>query len=322
MLFESGCVVRVMPIVNVVIESPEQWKALRAPNVGCSEIAALFGIHEFITGYALAARKLGKLSDTIDNDVLKRGLLLEPVARQLLAEEKQDWEQVAAGSYYYVPELRFGASPDLFVRDPWRGIGIVQIKTVAPQICASKWHNPDTSVIEPPLWVALQAMCEQYLTGADFAVVAALVIGYGLSLEVVEVPYIQPVIQQALDNLVEFWRRVDAGKLPAPDFAADRGNLARVLRQDDGSEIDLTSDGEMPAIAAQMAAAQQAKHLASATIDNCQAKILHKMGTAQRATYAGGVITAKTVNRKGFVMPPTSYRKISFKLDRDMREGA
>lgn len=301
-----------MTIITVPIVNPEQWRELRSGNVGCSEVAALFGIHEFITGYALAARKLGRLADTVDNDVLKRGRLLEPVARQLLAEEYQDWDQIPADSYYYDPDIRFGATPDLFVRCD-RGIGVVQIKTVAPQIFASKWHNADTHAVEPPLWVALQAMCEQHLTGADFAVVAALVIGYGLTLEVVEVPYIPLVIEQARARVNAFWELVDRGELPEPDFAADRGNLSRVLRQDDGSELDLTDDNELPTIANELANAQQAKHLAEGSIEHCQARILHKIGTAQRAIFAGGVITAKTVHRKEYFAKASSYRRLTVK---------
>jgi hypothetical protein len=309
-----------MPIISVPITDPAQWQQLRKPNVGCSEVAALFGIHEFITGYALAARKLGKLDDTVDSAVLKRGRLLEPVARQLLQEQEQEWEQIAAGSYWYDPDLRFGATPDLFVRNE-RGIGVVQIKTVAPQVFAGKWHN-DAGVIEPPLWVALQAMCEQYLTGADCAYVAALVIGYGLSLEVVPVPYLPSVIDSVRSKVAAFWQMVDRGELPDPNYGADRANLAQVLRQDDGTEIDLRQDNEISGIVAQLTAARHAKKLAEDQIDHCQAAILHKIGAAVRAIFSGGVITAKTVNRKEYVAKASVYRPIRIKSDREMEEAA
>ena len=234
-----------MPIITVPITDPAQWRELRAPNVGCSEVAALFGIHEFITGYALAARKLGKLADTVDNDVLRRGRIFEPVARQALAEDYQDWTQIAAGSYYYDPDIRFGATPDLFVENE-RGIGVVQIKTVNPQIFADKWHNPDTHAIEPPLWVAMQAMCEQHLTGCQLRFGG----GAGGRLRGVarggrQCRICAPVIEQVRARVQSFWEMIDRGELPEPDFAVDRGNLARVLRQDDGTEIDLRGDNEI-----------------------------------------------------------------------------
>lgn len=298
-------------IITVPITDRAQWLDLRAPNVGCSEIGALFGVHDYLTGYGLAARKLGRIPDTIDNKVLQRGRLLEPVAMQLLAEERQDWDQIAAGSYYYDRDIRFGATPDLFVKTD-RGIGVVQIKTVEASIFAKKWHQADGS-IEPPLWIALQAMCEQHLTAANFAVVVALIIGYGLSLEIIEVPYLAPVVESARARVSAFWEMVDRGELPAPDYGTDRDNLARVLQQDDGTEIDLSRDNELPAICAELATAQQAKHLAENSISKCQARILHKIGTAQRAKYARGIITAKTVHRKEYTAKASSYRQVRVK---------
>lgn len=304
-----------MPIITVPITSTAQWHDLRAPNVGCSEVGALFGVHDYLTAYGLAARKLGRLPDTVDNEVLKRGRYLEPVARQVLAEQNQGWEQIAAGSYYYDPEVRFGATPDLFVKTD-RGIGNVQIKTVEAGVFARKWHNADSHEVEPPLWVAMQAMGEQHLTGTNFAVVAALVIGFGLSLEVIEVPYLAPVVESMRARVRTFWQMVDKGQLPAPDYEADGQNLARLLRQDDGSELDLTSDNELPDIAAELATAKEAKHLAEGTIERCNARILHKIGPAQRATFAhGGLITAKTVHRKEYVAKATSYRKLNVKYE-------
>ena len=301
------------------IENRAQWLELRAPNVGCSEIGALFGIHDYLTAYGLAARKLGKITDQSDNAVLQRGRLLEPVARQLLAEEKQDWKQIAADSYYCDRDIRFGATPDLFVKTD-RGIGVVQIKTVEAGVFNRKWRKDGSTETEPPLWIALQAMCEQHLTNANFAVVAALVIGFGLSLEVVEVPYLAPVVETARAKVSAFWEMVDRGELPAPDYEADRGNLSRVLRQDDGSELDLTGDNEIGAICAELASAQQAKHLAEGSIEQCQARILHKIGSAQRARFAGGIITAKTVHRKEYIAKATSYRRLAVKRDeRDER---
>ena len=88
-------------ITRTEITSPEQWHAMRARNVGCSEIGALFGCHEYLTGYALAARKLGLLDSTVDYAVLRRGRLLEPVARQLIQEENQDWKLIEPGNVLF-----------------------------------------------------------------------------------------------------------------------------------------------------------------------------------------------------------------------------
>jgi predicted phage-related endonuclease len=304
-----------MCIVSAPITSSEQWHEMRRHNVGCSEVGALFGCHDYLTGFALAARKMGLLEDTVDNAVLQRGRLLEPVARQLLAEMRPDWQQIETANYYEDTSIRFGCTPDLFVRDPERGVGVVQIKTVAPQIFARKWHN-DAGAIEPPLWIAIQAMGEQHLTRSDFAYVAALVVGYGLSLELIEVPYLPDVIESARERVFSFWEMVDAGKLPPPDYGQDGAYIAKVFAQDDGSELDLTGDNELPEIIEQFEALKMARQTAQDGIDEAQAKIMARLGAAQSARFAGGVINAKTVQRKAYTVPASSYRRLTVKRER------
>jgi predicted phage-related endonuclease len=309
-----------MPVEAVPITSETQWLEMRRGNVGASEIGALFGVHDYCTAFGLAARKQGKIPDTIDSDVLKRGRMLEPVAMKLLAEDRPDWHQEPAGCYYHDPDIRLGCTPDLFVTaQDGRYHGVVQIKTVAPQIFADKWHNAD-GVLEPPLWIALQAMAEQHLTGADFAVIAVLVVSFGLSLEVIEVPTLPSVIEQMRSKVVSFWELVDAGELPPPDYGTDGKILAQILHDDDGTEIDLSADNELPGIVEMLESMKDARRDAEDKIAQYQAKILHRIGNAERARFAGGMITAKTVNRREYLVPASSYRPLRVKFHRGHNE--
>lgn len=275
----------------------------------------LLGVHEYQTAYGLIARKLGKLSDQIDDAVLRRGRLLEPVAKRLIAEKHPDWQLIEPTAYYSDSALKFGCTPDLFVKNE-RGIGVVQIKTVHPSTFAKKWRN-DAGAIEPPLWIAIQAMSEQHLTMVEFAMVAAMVIDYGLSLELIDVPYIAGVIETVRGKVGLAWEMIEAGELPPPDFGTDRANLAAVYRQDDGTEIDLTGDNELPEIISEFEALKMARETAQAGVKNAEARILDRLGNAQRARFAGGVITFKTQHRKGYVVEPTSFRKLSVKHNRE-----
>jgi predicted phage-related endonuclease len=304
-------------ILSVPITSEAQWLDLRKGNVGGSEIGALFGVHDYLTGYGLAARKLGKLDPTADNTVLKRGRMLEPVAKALLAEDRPEWQQIEPKAYFHDPSIRFGCTPDLFVIDAAGRRGVVQIKTVAPDVFAKRWHAEDGALF-PPLWIVLQAMAEQHLTGADFAFVAVLVVGYGLSLELIEVPTLPSVIEQMESKVRDFWRLVDAGQLPPPDYGVDGELLAQVLRDDDGSEIDLSQENELPAIAAELEAAKIRLKMDEATIDRCKARILDKIGHAKKAKFAGGWISAPTVIRKEYLVKAGAYRRLSVTIDRDV----
>ena len=62
---------------------------------------------------------------------MRRGRLLEPIALQLLQEEKPDWVIAPHPFYYRDGEMRLGASPDALASRPdISGIGVVQLKTV------------------------------------------------------------------------------------------------------------------------------------------------------------------------------------------------
>ena len=309
-----------MAIVSVPITSEAQWLDLRKGNVGGSEIGALFGVHDYLTGYGLAARKLGKLDPTFDNTVLKRGRLLEPVAKALLAEDRPEWQQIEPHAYFHDPDIRMGCTPDLFVKDGDGRMGVVQIKTVAPDIFARKWHAEDGAMV-PPLWIVLQAMAERHLTGASFAYVAALVIGYGLSLELVEVPTLPSVVEQMEERVCKFWQLVDAGQLPPPDYGVDSAVLALVLRDDDGTEIDMSDDNELPEIVDRLEAAKFRAKLDDETIRLCKDKILHKIGHAKKVRYAGGWISAPTIYKPAYVVKAGAHRRLTVKIDRH-DEGA
>jgi predicted phage-related endonuclease len=303
-------------IISTPIQSEQHWHEMRAPNVGCSEVAALLGIHPYLTGYGLAARKLGKIPAQPDNPAMKRGRLLEPIVKQLLSEDRPDWKQIPVSNYYEDSAARWGCTPDLFVQSE-NGIGLIQIKTVTPHEFAHNWHN-EAGAVEPPLWIAVQTMGEQHLTGADWAYVAALVIGHGLQIELVQVPFIPDLINQLRQRIAEFWAIVDAGQLPDPDYGHDRETLAAVLRHDDGTELDLSADNELPDIVDQMEALKMARKTAEDGYKEAQARILHRIGNAKTVRFAGGIIQAPTIHRKEYTttVAANDYRRITVKMDR------
>jgi YqaJ-like viral recombinase domain len=304
-----------MAIINVtMIKDDAQWHELRSHNIGASEVGALFGVHDYVTGYGLAARKLGLMPGASDTSAMQRGRLLEPVAKNLLAEEKPEWEPVEAGRYYCDESIHFGCTPDHFVRDPERGLGVVQIKSVAPAVFARSWHNEDGE-IQPPTWIALQAMAEQHLTSANFAYIAALIVDRGITLELIEVPYLPGVVDNMRDKVKAFWDMVETGELPPPDYGRDLENLNAVLRLDDGNELDLTFDNELPMIAERLKAARESKRMAEEAAERAQAELLHRIGTAQRVRFSGGIINAKTQHRNAYEVKATDFRPVRLKFN-------
>lgn len=308
-----------MSIDVITITSREQWLAARRQDVTASTVGGLLGVSDYVTAYGLWALKSGRIEeDPEDNPAMKRGRLLEPVALQLLAEERPGWAIEAPGVYLRDPAVRLGATPDAYATRPdIAGRGVVQVKTTTETVFRSKWVDPDTRDVVPPLWIVAQAIVEAHLSGAAWACVACLVVGYGLDLHVVDVPIHSGLINRIRAEVVEFWRRVAEGDPPPADYGRDAAIIAGLYADDDGSEIDLSDDeriadliterAKLKAIEAQGSAAEKARK----PIDT---EIVHRLGNATRARLSGGVtVEAKTVKRSGFTVAPSSYRTVKVK---------
>lgn len=291
------------------------WLALRSQDVTASVAGALLGVHEYETAYGLWAAKSGLLpQEEGESGPMRRGRLLEPVAVALLAEERPTWTVTPGRHYYRDPEARIGGTPDCFAVDPDRdGFGIVQIKSVESGIFRRKWKQ-EGGAVEPPLWIAVQAIVEAYLTGATWACVTPLVVGFGLDLPVIEIPLTSGVIDRLKEVVAEFWRRVDTKDAPDVDYARDGALLAQLYGVDDGSTIDLTGWNSGPVLAeedARLAAEIKERTERRKAI---KAEIVDRMGAAAVATLDGEVFaTAKTINRKAYSVAASSYRDVRIK---------
>jgi len=306
---------RPRPFADVIpIADRESWLAMRKQDVTASGAAALLGVHPFVTAYGLWAEKTGAIAqDGEMTEAMERGIELEPLAVRRLAKVRPTWLVEQPNAYYRDPKARLGATPDAFASDPERpGFGVVQIKSVEPRKFRKDWRNEDGE-IEPPLWIVVQAIIEAHLTGAQWAAVAALVISYGIELHVVEVPLHAGIIERIRAETEAFWRMVEDGHTPDPDYKRDGTLLSRIYAEASGPEIDLSADNEIPSLLAERERISAVTSENRRRSDEIKAALLHKIGPAQSARVAGGIITAKTVNRKGYTVEPSSYRDIRFK---------
>ena len=297
------------------VANRDQWLKLRSQDITASVAGALLGVHEYQTPYGLWALKTGVVTDDIEESgPLLRGRLLEPVALQLLARERPTWRIEQPGIYIRDPIARFGCTPDAFAFDPERsGFGIVQVKTVEPSIFRKKWRADD-GLAEPPLWIVVQALVEAELTGASWACVVAMTVGFGIDLHVVEIPLHEGVLAKLREAVTDFWRCVEAGEQPSPDYTRDGGLLARIYGQDDGSTIDLTGDNMLPSLAVEDEQLAGEIKVRKSRREAIKAEVLDKLGAASVATWDGRVIaTAKTINRKEYTAKASSYRDVRLK---------
>lgn len=317
-----------MTVEIIPITDRTQWLALRQKDVTASVAGALLGVHDYQTPYSLWALKAGLLEDDPEETApMKRGRLLEPVALQLLKEQKPDWV-IAKGvigrgeMYLRSPDHRIGCTPDATAYDPARAAAanpkhgalvVIQFKSVEASIFRKKWKD-ESGTITPPLWIVVQGIVEAWLTGAEYAYVAALVIGFGIELHVIEIPIHKGIIEKLQAQTALFWQKVAEGKAPDPDYARDGEAIASIYAQTNGTTIDLTADNQLPELLLEdkeLSAINSANEKRRKAI---KAEIISKMGNAEAAHAPGGwLITAATTARKGYTVEPTTYRTVRSK---------
>lgn len=305
-----------MAVEIIKPESRQHWLELRNRDVTASVVGCLFGIHEFETQFSLWARKTGRVTgDDEESEAMRRGRLLEAVAVQYLRETHPEWKithNADGGFYFRDPAVRLGATPDVLVECPVRGFGVIQIKSVEAGVYRRKWIVD--GAVEPPVWIAMQAALEAHLTGADWALVAPLVIGHGIDLPEIDVPLNTGIITAIEKRVAEFWRMVESGAEPKPDFVRDGSVIAALYaRSDPDKIIDLATDNRIGELIEQREAALADRNAVEARIDEIDAEVKAKLGDAEVAILPDGRrITWKNQHRKEYVVEAKTIRVLRY----------
>ncbi len=305
-----------MTVEITAISSPQQWHALRAQVVGASEAGALVGEHEYLSYWALWARKAGILPAPDDNRAMERGRRLEPVAIDMIRDRYPEWDCMIPHSHYADHEFGLGCTPDLLALDQERGSGIVQIKSVASRVFRKDWRG-DGDGIRVPIWIAIQALMEADLCGAQWAYVAALVVDHEIDLHMIEIPLHPKIVETIKTEALAFWRAVLARQEPEPDYRRDSALIRAALAPEDGSEVDLSQWNELPELLQQRDAALRIVKDAQGEADAIKARIEHRMGPASIARFNGGSISFKTVHKQAYNVKASSYRQLRVMRDRE-----
>ena len=281
--------------------SRQDWLAIRSFTIGASEVAALFGVHPFTSAYELHHLKAGTIkADRSETGPMRRGRHLEQVAINFLAEERPSWTVTAnpmpGGKFYRDLGAGLSCTPDAFVIDPERdGIGIAQIKSIEPSVFRTRW-KADDGTIEPPLYVATQAIQEAALTGASWAVVCPLVVGFGLEMPILEVPLHLGLIDQIKTRAAEFWQRVAEGRAPDPDYGKD-GEIIAALHGSDGRTVDLSADNHLPSVLDEDEQLRDEIKAREVRRKEIRAEVLHKLAGATFGHCGGWQMSNKEQTR-------------------------
>ncbi|MCC8963719.1 YqaJ viral recombinase family protein [Bradyrhizobium sp. Pear76] len=302
-----------MAIERIAIEDREQWLALRKQDVTASVAGALLGVHPYSTAYGLYLLKKGEIvEDPEETGPMRRGRLLEPVAVQMLREDRPDWtvEEYPIGYYYRDPAARIGATPDVFATNEKGEPGIVQVKSVEPGVFRREWRA-ESGLVEPPLWIVVQAILETKLTGRVWAAVAPMVVGFGVELPIVPIPIHDGVFERIRVEVDQFWRNVEHSRPYPPDYARDGRLISSLYPKDNGKQIDLSGDNEIGDAVVSLERAREAKKQAESSEKTAKAVINEKMKDAALALLPDGrMLSNKTTDRDGYYVNPTSFRMV------------
>lgn len=295
-----------------MIESREitnraEWLAWRRQDVTASTIGALFGVHPYTTALKLYAEKRGVEFPDKDNLVMARGRDLEPAFPNFVRRRRPDWRIEPAGSYFRDPDLRLGATPDFFIRNDPRGVGVLQCKTVAPHIYKRDWLDGT----EIPFWVTLQTLTEMYLTGAAFGAVAVLLLDpFNMDCMVLDVPRHAGGEEKIREKVKQFWIAVEQGIEPDPNFGMDADVIkALTATPTPLKQIDLTGNNELPQLLADRAGYMAVAKDCEAKKTAIEAQIRHIMDDAEIATGLDGWrITYKMQERDAYTVAARNSR--------------
>lgn len=293
--------------------SHDEWLAKRRPDITASQIAALVDQHPYCTRLQIFLEKTGrKKPDYVsDTPAMERGRLLEGIAYRLACEQLPGvtLQYNSANQYWRDRELRIGCTPDVIAVDGPDGRGVIQLKSVEPNIFRRTWEHG-----EPPTWVALQCLTEAKLLGASWAKVGALRVGHAVEFDLLPVPLATAAWDILLEAVADFWRQVAADTPPPTDYGRDAELIAAMNGESDsGTAIDLSSDNHLIATLYERENCKELLRGLEKEIEAADAEIRDKAGAAEVITAGDFRVTLRTEEMKGYTVAPRTRRPIRVK---------
>jgi predicted phage-related endonuclease len=279
------------------ITSRGEWLDRRRGLLTASRIAALFDQHPYLSREELAGTITGTHNEG-DNASMRRGRILESAILEAMREEHPDWTIERANTFHWMPECRIGATPDAFFTTPDGQRGIIQAKTVAPEIW-DQWHH------RPPLAYQLQTLTESMCCDLQHAILAVMVTSRSFPIFEFTVPRHAAAEARLLEAAAAWWREFDAGRI-AP--AAPAEALEELF--DDGSVIDLSGDNYLSAALPDRQALKSVISDLEKRVTEIDAHIKNAMGRATYAHLPGWQITWKAHQRAERVLPAATIRTL------------
>lgn len=299
------------------------WLALRQQDITASDVPAVCGEGMFGSAAKVWAEKRGLIGPQDMTEAMKRGLWGEAAVFEAIGWEYPEWEVRRAKVYLRDAAARLGATPDGAAIIPdLDGVTILQTKVIARPVFEMYWRaDPDDefSPIVPPLAYQLQTLTETMLADAPRGMIVPLVVdtfkwslytafspgASGLLID--RNPQAEKVIREQVASFCTNF--LDAGVQPAIDPERDEQLVKKLFPQDNGIEVDLSGDNELPGYVDLLENARASKKSAESDEKVAKTAIAGKIGEASIARLADGRrISHKTQHRGSYTVAESDFR--------------
>lgn len=285
-----------MAIERINFDSEEEWLAARAKDITSSDVAALPGldVSPYLSPWELFQRKAsGHIVDIPQSERMKWGTRLQDTIARGVAED-MGINVRRLKTYMRDPDLRVGSSFDFEIIGDDRGPGLMEIKNVDSLVYRQNWTDED-GLIEAPPHIELQFQHQLCVSGRTWGLIVPLV--GGNTVKVAPRQRDEEVGRIILKKVAEFWIAVRENRPPAPDFTRDAAAIARLYsKTDPGKVLDATGDTELEVFVRSYRDAQEKKKQAEGYADEFKARMLERIGTAEKILGSGWIISAKAVS--------------------------
>jgi len=241
------------------------WLAERRNGIGASEVAAVLGVHPFLSPYELWVRKTGMApegEEAEESEAMYWGNVLEEV---ISAEYcRRTGRRVADHGRYTIQ--RNPKFPHVFATldreilpSGGKGRGVLECKTTGAW-AASEWE------LGAPLTYQVQVQVQLAVTGFEEGALAVLI--GGQRYQHTEFQRNEEFICRMAEAVADFWARVVAKEPPPVDGSASTARALRALHpRDSGETVELPAEAlqwhqDLEAAKAAMKAAEAARRVA------------------------------------------------------------
>lgn len=291
----------------------QAWLNLRREDLTSSDIAALFNVSPYLTYFDLWHRKHDQSVVPFEgNERVKWGNRMEATIAEGIAED-QGWTVRPMKEYIRLDGLRIGSSFDYAVTFglpmPAQGpvlhvpggspypttLAILEIKAVDWLQHKQKWLLHEDGEVEAPLHIELQVQHQMLVAGVDLAYIGVLI--GGNQVQLLKREAIPDYQQMILEKAAAFWRSIDEGTPPSPDFPDDIDTVKRLNAYGDPSKYrDATDDEAIRVLCTEYREAAAAEKAAKEAKDTAKGKLLMAIGDYSKVTCGLFTISAGMVD--------------------------